>query len=211
MNTNVDDLMRRTKSYWYEDGLVEILSGLFFLAVALLLLAEWVAPERSLMKALAAPAFMVITIVWILVGRRVTSWLKERITYPRTGYVAYKQQKKSNATARAISAGVIGAGVAMAVVGGYLYSQDIARLIPLIMGAGVALLLFRIGSELGLVRYYVLAVWSLLSGAALAWLTNDMSLSIALFYVMLGLAIVLGGTMTMFRYLRAAPLEAGHD
>ncbi len=211
MNTNVDDLMRRTKSYWYEDGLTEVLSGLFFFAVALLLLGEWAAPPGSPLKAIAGPAFMVITILWILVGRRVIGWLKERITYPRTGYVAYKQQRKGPAAARAVAAGVIGAGVALAVVAGWMYSQDIARLIPLIMGAGLALLLFRIGSEMGLVRYYVLAVWSLLSGAALAWLTNDMSLSIALYYLMLGLAIILGGVVTMIRYLRAAPLEASHD
>jgi len=71
--------------------------------------------------------------------------------------------------------------------------------------------LFRIGGELGLIRFYVLAVWSLLVGAALAWLTNDMSLSIALYYLMLGLAILVGGAVTMIRYLRAAPGEAGHD
>ena len=28
MSVNVDDIMRKTKSYWYEDGLVEILAGL---------------------------------------------------------------------------------------------------------------------------------------------------------------------------------------
>jgi hypothetical protein len=211
MNTNVDDLMRRTKSYWYEDGLVEILSGLFFLAVALLLLAEWAAPPESPLKWIVAPAFAVVTVVWILVARRVIAWLKERITYPRTGYVAYKQQRKGSAAARAVAGGVIGAGVALALVVSLMYRQDIARLIPLIMGGGVALLLFRIGGEVGVIRLYVLAVWSLLAGAALAWLTSEMSLSIGLYYLLLGLAILLGGALTMIRYLRAAPLEASHD
>ena len=32
MTTDLDDLMRKTKTYWYEDGLVETLAGLFFVA-----------------------------------------------------------------------------------------------------------------------------------------------------------------------------------
>jgi hypothetical protein len=211
MSMNVDDLIRKTKTYWYEDGLVEILAGLFFMAIGALLLAEWASPADAPYKWVFAPGFAVVTIVWILSGRKVANWLKERITYPRTGYVAYKRQRPASHLARIVLAAVIGAAVSLVLVASLLYRQEIARVVPLILGVGVALLSFRIGSELGLLRFYAVAAWSVLIGGFLAWLTAEMSLGIALYYGLLGPAFVVTGAATLIRYLRAAPLEESHD
>jgi len=211
MSMNVDDLMRKTKSYWYEDGLAEILAGLFFMAVGALLVAEWVLPAGAPYKWFFAPGFAVLTIVWILSGRKVVNWLKERITYPRTGYIAYKRQRPASRVAHAVMAGAIGAAVSLALVASLLYRQEIGRVVPLILGVGVALLMIKIGSELGLLRFLVAAIWSVLIGGFLAWLTAEMSLGIALYYGLLGPAFVVTGAVALIRYLRAAPLEEGHD
>jgi hypothetical protein len=208
MNTDIDDLMRKTKTYWYEDGLVEILAGLFFVVIGLFLLADWATPQDSPLKWIFAPGFAVVTIAWILSGRKVVNWFKEKITYPRTGYVSYKTARSASRVARGLLGGLIGAAVSLAIVASLMYRQDIVRVIPLIMGAGVALLIVRIGSELGLVRFYIAAVWSVLIGGLLAWWTADMSLSIALYYVLLGPAILAGGVVTLMRYLRASAEEA---
>ncbi len=210
MNTNVDDLMRKTKSYWYEDGLVEVLAGVFFVVIGLFLLLDWATPQSSSLKWIFAPGFMVVTIVWILSGRKVAGRLKERITYPRTGYVAYKQASRQSRLLRGAVAGFIGGAVALVVVASLIYRQDIARLVPLMMAAGVAALIFRVGSEVAVPRFYVLAVWSLAVGCALAWLTSDLSLGIALYYALLGLATLVLGGAALFRYLRSAPLEDGN-
>jgi hypothetical protein len=211
MAMNVDDIMRKTKSYWYEDGLVEIVAGAFFVVVSLLLLADWATPQDSPAKWIWTPGFMVVAIVWILSGRRLIAWLKERITYPRTGYVAYRRQKKSAAVPRAVLGGIIGAGVAFVMVGAVMYRQDIGRMLPLVMGAGVAMLLVRITGEVRLQRFYALAVCSVAEGLGLALLTSDFSLSIALFYLVLGLAVTVAGLVTLARYLGAAPLEVGDE
>lgn len=211
MNTNVDDLMRKTKSYWYEDGLVEILAGVFFVLIGLFLLLDWATPQNSALKWIFTPGFLVVTIGWILSGRKVVGWLKERITYPRTGYVAYKQAPRQSRLLRGAVGGFIGAAFALVVVASLMYRQDIVRLAPLIMAAGVAALLFRIGSEVAVARFYMLAVWSLAVGCALAWLTSDLSLGIALYYALLGLAILVLGGAALIRYLRAAPVEDGND
>ncbi len=145
MSTNVDEVIRKTKSYWYEDGLAEILAGLFFVAVCLLLLADWQTPAGSPWKAAWSPLLMVFTLVWVVGGRKAIGWLKERITYPRTGYVAYKRVQGSKA-ARAVLGGVIGAAVSLAVVASLAYRQDIVRVIPLIMGAEFAGTVEKLGA-----------------------------------------------------------------
>jgi hypothetical protein len=76
---------------------------------------------------------------------------------------------------------------------------------------GVAALFFRIASDVAVPRFYLLAIWSLAEGCFLAWLTADLGLGIALFYVLLGPAILVLGGVTLLRYLRSAPLEAGND
>jgi hypothetical protein len=211
MNNNVDDLMRKSKSYWYEDGLVETLAGLFFVVIGALLLADWAAPPEAAYRCIFAPGLMVITAIWILGGRYTINWLKERITYPRTGYVAYQRQKHSKAVPRAVMAGVISAALSLAMVSSALYRQDIVRIIPLIIGAGVAVLLVRIGGELALTRFYIEAAFSLIVGAFLVWLTDSMSLGMAIYYGLMGGAVLAAGLITLARYLRSAPAESDHD
>jgi hypothetical protein len=208
MNTNVDDLMRKTKTYWYEDGLVEILTGVFFAVIGLFLLLDWSTPQDAPYKWFFAPGFAVVTIGWILVSRKVIDWLKVRITYPRTGYIVYRQHKRAARAGRAIAAGVIGAAVSLAVVASLLYRQEIVRVIPLILGIAVALLLIRLSGDLGLLRFQIAAVWSVLIGGLLAWLTNDISLSIGAFYALLGPAFIVSGVVTLARYLHSAATEA---
>lgn len=211
MSLNVDDIMRKTKSYWYEDGLAEILAGLFFTVISLLLLADWASPPDSPLGWIWTPGFMAVTLVWIAGGRRVIGWLKERITYPRTGYVAYHQQRRSAVLPRAVMAGVIGAAVSLVMVGALMYRQEIVRLVPLVMGVGICILLMRVAGEVGVPRFYALAGLSLLIGAALALYTADMGLSVALFYLALGLAVVAGGVVALWRYLHGARLEDSND
>jgi len=172
---------------------------------------DWRTPQDASYKWVFAPGFAAVAITWILVGRRTIGWLKERITYPRTGYVTYPEPTRRAKLPRAVLAGMIGAAVSLAVVAGLMLRQDLVRAVPVILGAGVALLLVRMGGEVGLVRFLVMAAWSLIMGLALAWLTSDMGLSMALFYALLGVAALLGGVLTLGRYLRIAPVEADHE
>jgi len=203
MNTDIDGIMRKTRQYWYEDGLSELLGGLFFLAVGLLLLADWATPAGARWKWLWTPSFMILTIVAILLGRPVINRLKERITYPRTGYVAYRHPPRAVRTRRAVLAGSVGAVVSLALVAVMAYRQEFGRVAPLLLGFGVALLLMRFGAYTGLPRFFVLAAWSLTSGMALALLSPSMSFTIGLYYALLGLALGIAGGYTLRRYLTA--------
>jgi hypothetical protein len=211
MSTDIDRVMRKTKSYWYEDVLGEILAGIFFIVLGIFLLAEWRSPADAPWNWIFAPGLIVLVVGFMPLARVLLKWLKERITYPRTGYVAYKRDTPRKSASRAVAAAIIGATVALIMVASFTYHQNIARLAPLFMGAAVAWLLVRVASELGLARFYVLAVWSLAIGVGLAWLTADITLSIALYYLLLGPALLVGGIVTLVRYLQAAPLPDARE
>jgi len=211
MNPDLDALMRKTKTYWYEDGLVELLGGLFFISICAWLLFDWSTPYDAPYKWIFAPGLVAVVFVWLGAARRIVDWLKQRITYPRTGYVAYQRPGHRSRLPRAIMGGVIGGAMAIAIVASLHYRQEIVRAIPILLGGGVAVLLARLGAELGLARFYTLAGWSLAAGIFLAWLTGDMALAIALFYGLLGAAFAVAGAITLVRYLRASPAEAGDE
>ena len=80
----------------------------------------------------------------------------------------------------------------MIVVLAFAYRQDIVRLATPLMGAGVALLFIRLGSGAGIVRFYLLAVWSLIAGVFVTWLTPDFTFAVGSYYLAMGLMTVGG-------------------
>lgn len=209
MKTNLDELMRKTRTYWYEDGLAETLAGLFFITLSAWLLVDWSTANDAPHKWLFSPGLVVLVFAWVFSARRIIDWFKQRITYPRTGFVAYRLPPRRARLPLAVMAGVIGGAVAIAITVSLMYRQDIGRVIPIVLGGGVAVLFVYLGSDLGLPRFYVQAACSLLAGLFLAWLTADMGLAIGLYYGLLGVAVTVAGIVTLARYLRAAPVEGG--
>ena len=77
---------RRAASYWFVDGLPEILFGLMlvtFAALAFLWRIQTPKPWREFDWMIVAVGFILYT----LMERKALDFLKSRVTYPRTGYV----------------------------------------------------------------------------------------------------------------------------
>ena len=93
MNDQLDDITKRTYRYFYVDGLIEAATGFLFLTIGLLLLG-WINLEKGGWVQITA----VIALPLVILGgtfliKHVVNSLKERIIYPRTGYVAYRPSK----------------------------------------------------------------------------------------------------------------------
>lgn len=79
--------------------------------------------------------------------------------------------------------------------------QSFTLLFGIVFGAAFGF----IGYRMGLVRYLLLALWSLIVGLALVPLSLTIDQGGALYLTVIGLALILSGCITWRRYNRYAP------
>lgn len=199
MKDDVDRAMQRTRRYWYEDGLVEIAAGCIFVLIGLMFLVEAVSPPGALPPNFSSIGLIVIVFGGMWAARRLVAAAKERITYPRTGYVQFGQPPAPLRGATAAVAIVMGALVAM------LLALAPASLVvlPALQGIAVGVFILVAGHRVALPRFYVLAVVSTLIGVILSLAGTSESLGAAIYYGLMGIALIISGVLTLVSYLRA--------
>ncbi|MFN2250957.1 MAG: hypothetical protein ACK2UL_03490 [Anaerolineae bacterium] len=193
------------KRYWYEDGLAEIGAGVIFLAVAALFAFESAQPEGSPLSAISAIGLPIVVIGGIVVVGRAVTAAKRRLTYPRTGYVAYRKQPRRARTAAVLVATVV-AVVLVAFIA--LSDTDLAaaalRWLPALDGLAIAAMYLYLGYALGIGRFVALAVVSLAAGLFASYVTDDTSLGTAICFGLSGTALIVSGGLTLAKYMRLA-------
>lgn len=200
---DLNKTIRRTQQYWFEDGLVELLLGLLFLVLSGLF--WWQVSSDSeyapLVGGIAMP--FIITLGAILMGVALR-WLKQRLVYPRTGYVTYAKPTHKQRGLSGLIGLLIGAGTAVAIT-----QIDIANLATAFIGAGVGFGLFVIGVRFGLMRFWALAVWAVVVGVTIAFLGIDESVASTYALGLVGLGLMVSGGFTFWRYWQNS--EPGSD
>jgi len=186
---------RRATGYWFVDGLAEIAGGTATLLVgALLYLAV-----RTGVEGLATVA-MGVLIVAFPVSAWVVRVLKERITYPRTGFVAYAPPSR----VRLFAAAAIGFLVAGLMVPLQVFARggEVSAVVlgfGAAVGAVTALRAWRTGAP----RFYVVAAALVVASAILATNGTGIQDGIGLMLVFNGATLVVSGVWVLVRYLRA--------
>jgi hypothetical protein len=196
----IDTYIQRTQRYWYVDGLSEIYVGLVILVLGLYYLAlDQFAPDTlgALLVGIGQP--VIILLAWWPGGRIVRS-LKERITYPRTGYVTYPA--KRNRRRRLASGAIIAMLVAALVISLETIFQVSQNTLPVIVAAMMALAVAMLGWRFGLARFYVLAAYTLLLGIVTSWLPLVDFQQNAFLFACFGLGWMVSGTYALIHYLR---------
>jgi hypothetical protein len=198
----IADVQRRAQGYWFVDGLPEITGGVMMVACGALLYAavatgaEWLGTLALGVLILAFPAA-----AWIVRA------LKERITYPRTGYVEYLPPSRARRFVAA-AIGLVAAGVMVplaAVAGGREASATVLSC-GAAMGAIIALRAWRTGMP----RFYISAAALIVFSAIISTSeTLGVQDSIGLVIGFTGLVSIANGTWTLLRYLRVHRNEPG--
>jgi len=205
MKNDIDKVIQRTHRYWYEDGLNEIATGCMFVLCGLFLLTM---SAGSPLAPMLAIGFVILVACGGLPVSRAVKAVKNRVTYPRTGYVSYRRPGSSgrpNVVWASVGIGLAVLGIILSKVHAPPWLGSMAMVQGLLMGAG----LLYMGHRMGLTRFYGLAFLSALIGVVVALNRFEDALGSAAYFGEMGLVVTASGLFTLRTYLRQSqpPVE----
>lgn len=207
MNQDLRTVEKRTLSYWFEDGIWDIsfglallVMGLFYVLIAVLRL------EGTLGMVLPMVQMALIITVFLFIGRLV-KFLKERITYPRTGQLVYRKPSNPQRMMRLLRSALFGALFAalMAVVASLPSMHDRTSAIA---GGLLGLASFFLGLRFGILRYYFIGLVTILAGLGISLVRGSFINMTGFFFCVLGLIWMAAGGLALWRYLRSTQLSS---
>jgi hypothetical protein len=135
--------------------------------------------------------------------------LKQKLTYPRTGFVSYRrlEGKKKRFS---ILGGVVGGTTAIAY--GLLRSDvfpagTAVAALPLVTGLIIAAAYVWAGMKTGVFRFFVTAMLSALAGIAVALTGLTETAALGAYWGILGASHCISGPVVFVRYLRQHPIS----
>ena len=175
MNMQIDVVMKRARGYWFVDGFIEMAAGGLFILLAGIILLNGYSPEDSFSswflsmagEVALAKLFGILTVVLVL------WWLKDHFTYPRTGFV--RGNRVTMAQVLVILRNSILfvllpiSGLLLAsllISSGSAVLSSMSAWFPIVLGILWAILCLLAAEWLGLRRFRLLGVMTLLAGMA---------------------------------------------
>ena len=207
---NVDQIMKRTQAVWYADGLADLTLGGYFAAIGLFLYAESVTPPAHRSGCSGEWAARCCIILGGVAAGWILKRLKERLVFPRAGYVNFERPARGKSGMARLADG---RGGIRSRGGGRRGGTGRLQNLTLVFGLiGFATCLY-LWQRLGLARYLVMAVWSAIAGIALTLTGLSMEQGGAAFWLLFGAAMMAIGVVAWRRFdgeVGREAREAGH-
>ena len=201
MNDELEHVVQRTRQYWFADGLVELSVGGTFIILALYFYIQSNLPSGSLVLLAIQAAFVFLLFGVIFLSRYVVNKSKSHLTIPRTGYVSYNRASKKQRIVCAGTAILIAAlNIAL-----FLATPLSLNWMPAITGLIVGFIWLISAFRVGLLRFYLQSILSLLLGVGLSLARLETYQSLAIYYAVMGVVLILSGGLTLINYLRQNP------
>ena len=163
MTDKMTDAARRMCGYWFVDGLAEIGGGILSIVVGVPYLLWSLAPQGSRLVGVASGGRDVILLVGIALLFVIIRMIKQRSTYPRSGYIEERQpERKKTLKTILLIFGCLIVFPLLIVCFRFFPNFRIGFLntmffFPTILGLFFTLGLVVWGLRTGLIRFYVLA------------------------------------------------------
>lgn len=200
----IEEALRKPRRYWNADGIPEIAIGAFWLLwgiivlipIALPRLAEW----RSLISILG------VLMAPLLMDVAVKKW-KERVTFPRGGYVQFRPPSGSLRLTLVIIAAVLGFGAMLLVrFGG---DRQLPDWMAGIVGVLITLILLQLAWRMRSVRLAVMAWAVAAAGIAVSLMHVPHDEQMIYVFLVAGVVCVIDGGLRLREYTRQHPLPGG--
>jgi len=201
---NLGDLARRPARYWTVDGLPELMLGLLWIIWG----GAWILGQRvphdwrwAAYWLLVPPALAAAAFIVNLAIRR----LKQRVTFPRTGYVEWRAPGPGTRVGAAAIAIVAALALAAMVLTGDARpaGQMATPVIAVILSLGFVVISVRQHAP----HYLALGALVLALGLALGW-THGGWASVNWMFLGLGLVLAAVGAVRLVLFLRRHPSSA---
>lgn len=195
----IENIIRNTRKYWYVDGLSEIAGGLILFAAGL---TYWLVSTlestniKAMLLMLAQPA---VIIIGSLIVQKYLPKIKERLTYPRTGYLTFRKPPRNRRVKRALIVGLI-AGLVGALIT-MLSSKLPENFLPLLSSVFLLIFSIYIAYQTAVPRFYVIGILMVLLGAAISFMPFENVLPYTLFFCGIGIIWIISGVVTLVGYL----------
>lgn len=197
----IQSVIRNTQRRWFDDGLWEISFGAANLFLGLyFLLVTWLNLDENLGAWMAA--LQIVVVLAVFGGMRFgVPKLKERFTYPRTGYATFRRPERSERRRKAFWRGLLSGGIAAAVATIVSLANAVnlaAGLTALILAA----MCFYLSIRIGILRLAILGLLTLLAGFVLSQLSLSVEMSMAALFIAFGTLCTLLGVIELITFLR---------
>ncbi len=196
----IENIIRNTRKYWYVDGLSEIAGGLIIFAAGLTYWLVSIMENTSIKVILLMLAQPAVIVIGSLIVRKYLPKIKERLTYPRTGYLKFRKPSRDRRVKRALTVGMV-AGLVAALVS-MISSALPNNYLPLLSSIFLFIFSIYIGYQTAVSRFYVIGLLMVLLGAAISLMPFKNVLPYTLFFSGVGIIWIISGVITLLRYLK---------
>jgi membrane-anchored glycerophosphoryl diester phosphodiesterase (GDPDase) len=195
MEENINNIMQQTRRYWYEDGFAEIAIGLLFSLLGIGLYLQKVVADHLGWLLIVIFGLMIFIFSSSFLAKWLVTLLKQRITYPRTGYIEY-DHKPDSKSRWAVVAFALGLAIMTLVIPDKF--GGMGSIVGLLVGGIMAYLAYRSAIP----RFTIAAVLAIAVGILATYLALDDIAGSALVFGVVGLTLFVSGTWVLITYLR---------
>ena len=199
MINKIGQIMRKTYGYWWVDGITEIGMGLFFILLSgynYLLATLPLSPTAEILMAVMEPLFFLAC--WFGYARLVR-WIKETITYRRTGYVAFQPKSRKERSKRAMISAILGFSMALLIT--YIGPEILKISAQLIIGSVMAAITLFLAFRNGINRLLIVGAAEFALGLWTSTLPFDPELLPVLLMGLIGAVWLLSGMCAFIAYI----------
>ena len=209
MDARLDDPIQqardRSQRYWASDGIPEIVMGGFWILWGAVLFLPIIFPNRALVRYMSPIFVIVLMLPAVLMKPLIHRW-KERLTFPRTGYVELRPPSKAIRYAIVIITFAVAFAIAMLV---RTEARTFSEWLPLGLGLLLAAGMLHASWKMHSLRLVFFSAGVAAVGFIASGFHFEKETSYALIIFTAGVALVCDGWLTLRSYVRTHPVPAG--